>query len=245
MLDTKKTILFDLGGTLVQYYSRSEFPAILDQGINGVKDYLYLNGLLQVSHEDIWRQVLMENYEYEDCRVRPLENRLIRIFQLQNEACSDELLKTMCRCFMNPIFKRALLYDDTVTVLQQLHSDGYRVAIVSNSPWGCPAYLWREEIERHGMNKLIDTVVFCRDVGWRKPAHQIFIHTMEKLGSKPEESLFIGDDPRWDFYGPRTVGIGAVLLDREETMREITEERIENLYQIFDKLNRLRSSENQ
>jgi len=35
------------------------------------------------------------------------------------------------------------------------------------------------------------------------------------------------------------------MLDRDETMREITEERIENLYQIFDKLNRLRSSENQ
>jgi putative hydrolase of the HAD superfamily len=244
MPGTKKAILFDLGGTLVHYCDRREFPTILEQGINNVRDYLYLNGMLQISQEDICRRVWLEDYENEDYRVRPLEQRLIRIFRLQKEVCSDELLETICGCFMTPFFKLAQLYDDTIPVLHQLNSEGYRVAIVSNSLWGCPAHLWREEIARQGLNKLINTTVFCRDVGWCKPAHQIYGCALAEIGARAEDCLFIGDDPRWNFYGPKAVGIDAVLLDRSGEMQEVTEERIENLYQIFDQLTRLRSSEN-
>jgi len=234
MPDTKKAILFDLGGTLVQYCDSNEFPTILEQGIINIRNYLYLNGLLQVSQEEISKRVLIEDYENEDYRVRPLEHRLMRIFQLPNEVCSDELFVTMCKCFMTPFFKLAQLYDDSIPVLRQLSFDGYRIAIVSNSLWGCPVHLWREEIKRHGLNKLIDSAVFCRDVGWRKPAQQIYKYVLEKLSASAEDCLFIGDDPRWDFYGPRAVGIPAVLLDRSGIMREITADRIENLYQIFE-----------
>lgn len=235
----KKAILFDLGNTLVQYCDNSEFPVILELVIDNIRDYLYLNGLLQVSQEEIKHRVSIEDYENKDYRVRPLEQRLARIFQLTTSNCSDELLMRLCKCFMAPFFKIARLYDDTFPVLGQLASDSHRIAIVSNSLWGCPAELWREEIKRHGLDKWIKTTVFCRDVGWRKPAAQIYKYALEKLRARAGECLFVGDNPSWDFFGPRASGIPAVLLDRSGTMREITEDRIENLYQMIEVINKL------
>jgi putative hydrolase of the HAD superfamily len=233
----RKVIFFDLGNTLVQYCDNNEFPVFLEQGINLIRDYLYLNDLLQVSQEELIKRASIEDYENEDYRVRPLEQRLAQIFQLTTDVCSNELLMMLCKCFMTPFFSLARLYDDTISVLSHLASDSYRMAIVSNSLWGCPAELWREEIKHHGLDKWIGTTVFCRDVGWRKPAAQIYKYALERLRARAKDCLFVGDDLRWDFYGPREVGIPAVLLDRPGTMREITDDRIENLYQIFEMLN--------
>jgi putative hydrolase of the HAD superfamily len=233
-------VLFDLGGTLVQYYGRSEIPEVLQQAITEVQDYLCQRGLLQGTAEEIWGRVAEENREASDYRVRPLEGRLARIFRLDENACADEFLGAMCRRFLEPAFSRARRYGDALPALQWLRSAGYRLAIVSNTAWGSPANLWREDIARHGLAELVDVAVFCRDVGWRKPAPEIFAYTLEKLRARPEDCVFVGDDPRWDFFGPMAVGIEAVLLDRGGTMQDITDAGVRNLHEFCD---RLRSGE--
>jgi putative hydrolase of the HAD superfamily len=232
----KSAVLFDLGGTLVQYYGRSEIPEVLKEAITAVCDFLGQEGLLRVSEEEMWKRVEEEDYEARDYRVRPATQRLMRIFELDERACSAALLVAMCRSFLGPVFRRARRYDDAIPVLQQLRSDGCKVAIVSNTAWGTPGDLWREEVVRHGLDGLVDVTVFCSDVGWRKPAPQIFTYTLEKLGVGPEECIFIGDDPRWDFLGPRASGIAAVLLDRGGTMHDVTEDRVRDLYEFYDKI---------
>ena len=99
----KNTVLFDLGGTLAQYFERSEFPDILEQAITDVQNYLRQKGLLSISPEAMWRRVGDEDHEAGHHRVRPLEERLARIFQLDDSLQSSSLIMAMCRCFMNPI----------------------------------------------------------------------------------------------------------------------------------------------
>lgn len=60
--------------------------------------------------------------------------------------------------------------------------------------------------------ELVDETVFCVDVGWRKPAPQIFEHTLARLGVAAYRALFVGDDLRWDVEGARRSGIAPVLL---------------------------------
>ena len=207
----KDAVLFDLGNTLVRYYERSEFPSILEEAITEVQKFLGVKGLLCVFPEAIWQRVKEENYEFKDYRVRPLEERLVRIFQL--EALSS-LKMDMFRCFMKPIFARGYCYEDTLSTLGELKSKGLKTAIVSNTPWGSPADLWREQIKRLGLSDPVDAVVFCRDVGLRKPAKGIFEFALERLQASPGQCIFVGDDPRWDLVGPTAVGIEAVLIDR-------------------------------
>ena len=237
----KSAVLFDLGGTLVQYYGRSEIPEVLREAITAVRDCLGQRGLLQVSEEEMRKRAAEEGYEASDYRVRPVAQRLMRIFQLDECTCSAALLAAMCRSFLGPVFRRARRYDDAISVLQQLRSDGCKVAIVSNTAWGSPGDMWREEVVRHGLDGLVDVTVFCSDVGWRKPAPQIFHYTLEKLGVGPEECIFIGDDPRWDFRGPQAVGLAAVLLDRGGTMQDVTEERVRDLYEFYARIREVQS----
>ena len=187
----KEFVLFDLGNTLVSYYERSDFPGILQAAITEVE------GLLGVKAD--WEQVQAEKFTAKDFSVRPLEERLRRIFP--NAAWSGETAEEACRQFMTPIFALARVYDDVLPTLEMLRRRGVQTAIVSNTPWGSPAVLWREELSRLGLADAVGLTVFCVDCGWRKPARQIFDHTLERLGATPAQCVFVGDDPRWDIAG--------------------------------------------
>jgi putative hydrolase of the HAD superfamily len=236
----KKAVLFDLGGTLVEYYTRAEFPGILKEAIGEVEGYLRRLDLLRVPSQALWQRVRDEDHEASDHRVRPLEGRLIRIFQPDDanragaESTSEDLVVEMCRRFLKPIFARGRRYGDALPVLQRLRAAGLQTAIVSNTPWGSPAEPWREDVERHGLS--VQVVVTCRDAGWRKPARQIFEFALERVGASPQESLFVGDDPRWDVLGPREMGMEAVLIDREGALAEGGEDTIRSLEQLWDRL---------
>jgi putative hydrolase of the HAD superfamily len=224
----KNVILFDLGNTLVQYFERNEFPEILKEAITEVYDYLNLT----VDLHDIWQRVKDEDHESKDYRVRPLEDRLARIFELDNP--SKDFIMTLCQYFMKPIFTRSQIYDDTLSSLSELKSMGFKMAIVSNTTWGSPAELWREEIKRFNLHKYFEINVFCRDVGWRKPSERIFEFTLNSLNTTPDRCIFVGDDPRWDIAGPNAVGIKAILIDRNGMYQNTEERRVSNLSELCD-----------
>ncbi|MGD2039481.1 MAG: HAD family hydrolase [Anaerolineae bacterium] len=207
------TILFDLGNTLVRYFTKAEFPGILQEAITNVRDHLRAEGKLTIAPETIWQRVEEQDYEADDHRVRPLEQRLIRIFGLDPNPSPSEM-RSMCQEFLQPLLARAYRYEDSLPVLQALKGRGYKTAIVSNLPWGSPSGPWYEEIARLGLAEWMDAVIFCSDVGWRKPAPQIFAYTLEKVAARPQDCIFVGDNPRWDVAGPRAMGIEAVLVDR-------------------------------
>lgn len=214
----KDTVFFDLGGTLVEYYTLREFPSILEAAIGAVSHHLAELGRPAPSWEEIWRRTTAENHEAGDYRVRALEDRLARIFQLHGPPGDGSLLD-LCRLFMQPIFARARLYDDAIPALTHVQSAGYRAAIISNTPWGSPAALWREELHRLSLDAHLDDAIFCCDSGWRKPAPEIFTLAMERLDTSASHCVFVGDDPRWDVMGPLAAGMDVVLLDRAGIQR--------------------------
>lgn len=231
----KQAVLFDLGNTLVRYFERSEFPAILEQAILAMRRYLEKEELLTVSEEAMWRKVSEEDHEATDHRVRPLEERLGRIFGIDRSQ-GPEVMAAMCRRFTEPIFARGRCYDDALPVLRKLREEGIRAAIVSNTPWGSPGSLWREELARLELSPWVDAAIFCTDVGWRKPAGPIFERAMELLAAGPEECLFVGDDPRWDLAGSRAVGMEAILMNRHGGLAGAEEGSIRTLHGLWDKL---------
>lgn len=231
----KQAVLFDLGNTLVHYFERSEFPAILEQAILAVRRYLHEKELLTVPEEAMWRRVREEDHEETDYRVRPLEERLGRIFGI-DRAQRPEVAAAMGRRFTEPIFVRGRCYEDALPVLRKLREDGIRTAIVSNTPWGSPGSLWREELARLDLSPWVDAAVFCTDVGWRKPARPIFERAMELLAAGPEDCLFVGDDPRWDLAGSRAVGMDVILINRQGGLASAEEGSLRTLYGLREKL---------
>jgi putative hydrolase of the HAD superfamily len=204
-------VLFDLGNTLVSYYKATEFYPILERSISAVTRLLQAEDRAAVV-EHAFERAKALNSERPDFRVWPLKQRLNEIFAASGKTLPDELLDAMSQRFLEPILATARPNPEAVPVLRRLRALGLKRAIVSNTPWGSPAVAWREELRRWGLLELVDEAVFCVDVGWRKPAPQIFEHTLARLGVAAQRALFVGDDLRWDVEGARLSGIAPVLL---------------------------------
>ena len=209
----KPILLFDLGGTLVDYFARGQFTPTLHEAIRQVAEELRAAGHPVPPEREIALRVAAENHESRNHRVRPLHPRLARIFPLPSGA-DAQLMPAMIRAFMGPIFAVARRYDDTLDALSSWRQRGYRIGILSNAPWGTPPRAWHEELVRHGLAERCDLALFCGEVGWRKPARPLFRAAMAHFSCRPEECLFIGDDRWWDVYGARRAGITPLLIDR-------------------------------
>jgi putative hydrolase of the HAD superfamily len=229
-----KAVLFDLGGTLVAYYKSAEFQGILERAINGIQQFLFETMAITYDQVTLWERVEAENHEADDFRVRPLEDRLVNIFQLQDLADEHAFIAKVCTIFTNRIFEIGTIFPDTIEVLDEIKGRGLRIGLVSNTPWGSPANLWREELRRLDLLHRFDITVFCRDAGWRKPASQIFARALSMLELDSTDCLFVGDDPRWDVNGPLAVGMNAVLIDRtDDSHGDTTISSLQELFEIL------------
>ncbi len=207
-------VIFDLGNTLVRYYTRDDWPGVLQRAIAECGDYIHGLGR-QFDEAELPDRVTIERGEQENHRVMPLINRLRRIFQFERGELSSAEENELTRIFLQDTFELAELYAESIPVLQSLRDAGCKTAILSNSPWGSPPQLWRQELARHGLADLVDAAAFCTEVGYRKPAPQAFEHILAKLNMSAEQCLFVGDDPLWDVVGPHAAGMRAAWINRD------------------------------
>lgn len=132
-------VLFDLGGTLAEYFTREQFPRVLAQALGEVSACLAERGLPLPTEADFRARVEAEDHTASDYRVRPLEGRLARIYGLTEASADAALLDAICRRWLRPVFALGRVYPDSIPLLQWLRRAGFRTAILSNSPWGSPA----------------------------------------------------------------------------------------------------------
>ena len=225
------TVLFDMGNPLISYYTGAQWPGVLAEAIEEVAAYLRARGL-PVETDRLARRVEAERGESDDRRVRPLIDRLARIFRLSDADLLGGAALEICGRFLRPIFALGRRYDDVPETLSSLRARGLRTGIVSNTPWGSPGDLWRRELARQEVLEAVDAVVFCTDVGWRKPAPQPFERILRRLGVAPDKCLFVGDDPCWDLAGPRGLGMDALLIDRTASGRFAGERPLHSLREL-------------
>ncbi len=101
-------------------------------------------------------------------------------------------------------------FPDAIPALSLLADHGIKVGIVTNAHQP----MWLRDIELRTHN-LIDHFPTCRisaaDVGYLKPHPAIFQTALNCLGTKPSETVFVGDDPEADVVGAQAAGLLAVL----------------------------------
>ncbi len=94
--------------------------------------------------------------------------------------------------------------------LDALRSAGLRLAIICDVGM-TPSTSLRRQLERHGLLGYFDHWSFSDDVGWYKPAPQIFEHALAGLGGvDPGRAAHVGDLRRTDVAGARAMGMTAV-----------------------------------
>jgi putative hydrolase of the HAD superfamily len=101
-------------------------------------------------------------------------------------------------------------YEEAAEVLAVLRARGVALAICSNWDWDLA-----EAVEEAGLTDSVDVIVSSAWAGARKPHPRIFEHTLEKVGVRAAEVLFVGDTFGPDVVGPRAAGMTPVYLRRE------------------------------
>lgn len=101
-------------------------------------------------------------------------------------------------------------YAEVIDVLRDLRSAGYPLAVVSN--WHCGLGHFAVEL---GLASYFDAILASAEVGYAKPAPEIFRAAADRLGLAPGAILHVGDTLSEDFEGARAAGFHAMLLDRE------------------------------
>lgn len=98
----------------------------------------------------------------------------------------------------------------------------YRTAILSNSFVGAR----RREQECYHFDEMCDLIIYSHEEGMEKPERRIFELTCERLGARPEETIFL-DDSETHVAAAREYGIQAILFrDTTQAISDI-EERLQ------------------
>ena len=224
-----KNIIFDVYGTLISTGNGS---------IEATRKILNLKKV-NLSAENIyakWKKIhrahidMLEEFVTEkEIFIRDLK----KIYDEQGiEGEAEEDIYPM----INSLYGR-IVFDDTIESIAKLKAN-FKMAIGSTTDT-------EPLLENMKINNLmIDDVYTSEMLKTYKPKAEFYSSIIDKQKWSIEETIYVGDSYGDDIYGPKMIGMKAILLDRKK--RYIIEELsikpdgiINSLYELEDEINRL------
>ena len=93
-------------------------------------------------------------------------------------------------------------------IINKLKANGYKTVLLSNA--GNSFFERKVYTTYPEFKDLFDDIIISSNIKMIKPNPDIYLYTLEKINSKPEESIFI-DDSQINIDGARDVGINGYL----------------------------------
>lgn len=212
-----KAILFDLGGTLIEYENLT-WQELSVQGFKLAFDTLK-GSLDDLPERERFVRLFDDHFE---ARYRESLKSLVEVkvtdlikdcFATLNIPGDGVLRQEFLEAYYRPITDQVTMVKNAPQVLGQLKSKGLKMGLVSNTIF--PGEFHRRELRRFGLIHFFDHLLFSCEVGFKKPHPAIFREALEALEVKPEEAVFIGDRLKEDIAGPKSLGIKTILKLRE------------------------------
>jgi FMN phosphatase YigB (HAD superfamily) len=230
-------VIFDWGDTIVDYPLRTA-----PQQIAFLRNFLLDNAgwLEQYLRDDIaarfrdqdWLEAF--NNERDSFVVRPFVERMRSLLRDPMEASPVVHLE---RRLCSDIFAASRVVEGAPELLAAARRAGLRVGILSNTPWGTSPAYWRDHVAGHTFARdACDAVIFCGDVGYRKPHRSTFQHSADRLGVSPEKTVMVGNSLTSDVIGAQQCGLSAVWLNRDGALNlvgHLAAERLEQVAEIL------------
>lgn len=201
-----KAIFFDLDDTLYDYSSSSDysknkvFSWLLDKYPN-----LRREDILS-SYEKIIRDAVKKEakgaYDAWD-RQKRFQSLLLYLGLKDNSLASR-----LTTIFANARAASMKPYPDTRDVLGKLEKR-HELGIITNGP----SVYQREAISALKLKVYFSHILISEEVGFRKPADEIFQIAIEKAGCRSEEAVMVGNSLREDIEPAKRLGIETVLFD--------------------------------
>lgn len=109
--------------------------------------------------------------------------------------------------------KRFKAHVDVLNVVKKLKAEGYKVAVLSDT---IPSHY--QVNQEYGLYDDFPIQTFSFQVGVKKPDESIYTMTLDKLGCKPSEAIFI-DDKQVNVVAAEKIGIHGIQFTGFEQLK--------------------------
>jgi len=205
-------VLFDWGRTLTRWTFSGGLEEFLHHWMQQVHHLLSQRGY-KVSMENLNQvhQRLIKGYRaFREKAHIELPRHVLDRFLLRGVGVFDDrLVMETSELMTHLICKYQQLDEEALEVLRTLKNWGLRTGIISNALNSDPL---QRIIKKTGLDRFVDVVVISCEVGLCKPDPAIFSYALRELGTKPQETLMVGNDLYTDIYGASSAGLPAILL---------------------------------
>lgn len=193
-----KAVLFDLDNTLVDFMrmkgacSEAAIHAMVEAGLpleegRAKKKLFEMYGKVGIENQNIFEKFLRKTMGKIDYRI----------------------LASGIAAYRRVKGGHLVPYPHVRETLIRLKELGLKLGIVSDAP-RIQAWLRLAEMN---LVEFFDVVIALEDTGHKKPSSMPFRQAIKKLGVKPAEILFVGDNPGRDIKGAKAVGMHTALAE--------------------------------
>lgn len=209
-----KAIVFDIGGTLVEYKNPSNWSELCRPAFERVADQCGYD-----FSEDDYSHAARVLTRY-NARVHPREYE-VTSNQIFSEIMSGtglplEDIEKVKFYFYSYFRQDAHLYGEVVETLKVLSGQGILLGTLSDVAYGMDNAYALEDISE--VITYIDYPLTSNDVGWRKPRTEGLELLSEKMLLPVEEMAFVGDEEK-DVMCALNAGVYPVLINRDGSVK--------------------------
>jgi len=149
---------------------------------------------------------------------------------------NSQVVAGATNAFCEGFMKYVRIDDHAESTLKKLHRK-YKLGIVSN--FAIPECV-DTLLEKHGLDKLFDSVVVSGAVNKRKPSPEIFQKALEEIGVSAENAVFVGDTVDADVIGAKAAGMKVIFIERrvqKDAEQACPNQTIKSLSELLEAIN--------
>ncbi|UCG24108.1 MAG: HAD family hydrolase [Chloroflexota bacterium] len=210
-----KAVIFDLGGTLVEYAGEFDaWPELEEPGLNAAFSVLASSGVTLPDVERFravafellpsrWRQATAGK---KNLTVACLLAEILEKLGLEQPAAQS--LDEAATHYERAVCAGAVAIPHGRETVAQLSAAGYQLGLISNTMFSSRAHML--DLDRFGLSAYFGSYLFSADANKWKPNRAPFDQVMAELDVNPEAAVFVGDDPGADVIGARRAGMHVI-----------------------------------
>lgn len=225
-------IIFDMGGTLLDYHPPTEDPkrawqAMEDLGAEALYEFLAeqdyalppldearaANFAIMLKH---WQTV--GRGDAANPRLLPVLVEVMKAWGVPPAGGSNPLVDGLAEeamsAYIAPVQALVRPMPGAAETLAAVQEMGLRIGLISNTIW--PGAFHLADLARFDLEDYLEVAFFSADVAAWKPDARVFRLALEALKLEAAEAVYVGDHPYFDVYGAQQAGLRGVWLRSEE-----------------------------
>ena len=219
-----KAVIFDCYNTLLHYESREGKDGIWELMLATIE--FMIDDDLPIAPEEL-KALYQKAYDKEEreCQSKRgsyAEVTLARVWrdvliQLNiPEQTAEEKAKDILMLYRLYTRKHQSLFPNVQEELMALKKHGMKLLLLSNAQ---TCFIYDELPEE--ILEIFDEVLISEEVGVKKPSEEFFRLAFEKLGTEPENIVFVGDSVEEDIIPAGKFGCPCIMIGKQKNEEDI------------------------